>query len=212
MNFYKDKTVIVLAPHTDDGELGCGGTVSRLIEANANVYYMAFSVCEQSVPYGFKTDELERELVKATHILGILRENVIIKRYEVRKFPVFRQEILQEMIDLKSVLKPDIVFMPSLGDMHQDHQVIAAEGLRAFKDCSILCYEMPWNNVTITTSAFFKLEKHHIENKWRALQQYKTQKDRNYANEEFIFGLAKARGVQIGYGYAEAFEVIRCIL
>ena len=82
----KIKKVLILAPHTDDGEFGCGGTIAKLIEEGCEVYYMAFSVCEQSVPYGFKEDELERELMNATRELGIPESNVIIKRYEVRRF------------------------------------------------------------------------------------------------------------------------------
>ena len=47
------KNVLILAPHTDDGELGCGGTIAKLIEEGSEVYYAAFSVCETSVPEGY---------------------------------------------------------------------------------------------------------------------------------------------------------------
>ncbi|MDO8368151.1 MAG: PIG-L deacetylase family protein [Saprospiraceae bacterium] len=207
----KIKKVLILAPHTDDGEFGCGGTIAKLIEEGCEVYYMAFSVCEQSVPYGFKEDELERELMNATRELGIPESNVIIKRYEVRRFPEHRQEILQDMIDIRSKIHPDLVFMPTPGDIHQDHQVISAEGIRAFKHSNIFCYEMIWNNISITTSGFFKLDTRHVQKKADALKCYKTQEFRNYANSEFVFSLAKTRGVQIGCEYAEAFQVIRFI-
>lgn len=203
------KTVLVLAPHTDDGEFGCGGTLARLIENGSRVFYMAFSVCEQSVPYGFKEDELERELLNATEVLGIPNEDVIIKRYEVRRFPEHRQEILQDMIDIRAEIKPDLVFMPTLDDIHQDHQVIAAEGLRAFKHTNIFCYEMIWNNISITTTGFFRLEERHVKKKADALKCYKTQSFRNYASNDFIYSLAKTRGVQVGCDFAEAFQVIR---
>ena len=205
------KKVLVLAPHTDDGEFGCGGTISKLIEAGCEVYYMAFSVCEQSVPYGFQKDELERELLNATEVLGIPRDNVLVYRYEVRRFPEKRQEILQDIIDVKRRIKPDLVFMPTPTDIHQDHQVISAEGLRAFKDTSILCYEMIWNNLSINTSAFVKLTEKHVQCKADALKCYKTQTFRNYANDEFVFSLARVRGIQIGGEYAEAFHLLRYI-
>lgn len=207
----KDKRVLILAPHTDDGEFGCGGTIAKLIEEGAIVYYMAFSVCEQSVPYGFKEDELERELMAATKVLGFPKEQVIVKRYEVRRFPEHRQEILQDMIDVRSEIKPELIFMPTQGDIHQDHQVISAEGLRAFKHSTIFCYEMIWNNISITTNGFFKLNERHVRKKADALKCYKTQGFRNYANDDFVFSLAKSRGVQIGGEYAEAFELIRYI-
>lgn len=207
----KNKTVLVLAPHTDDGEFGCGGTIAKLVEDGAKVYYMAFSVCEQSVPYGFKEDELERELLEATKVLGIPRDQVVIKRYQVRRFQEYRQEILQDMIDLRGEIKPDIIFMPTISDIHQDHQVIAAEGLRAYKHSSIFCYEMIWNNITITTNGFFKLEERHVKKKADALKCYKTQAFRKYASDEFVFSLARARGIQVGGEYAETYELIRLI-
>lgn len=54
--------VLVLAPHTDDGELGLGGTISYLIESGSNVTYAAFSTAEESVPPGFPKDVLKQRL------------------------------------------------------------------------------------------------------------------------------------------------------
>lgn len=203
---------MVLAPHTDDGEFGCGGTIRRFIEEGAEVFYTAFSVCEQSVPYGFKEDELQRELMNATQKLGIPSENVIVHRYEVRKFPSVRQEILQDIIDVRERIKPELVLMPCLDDIHQDHQVVAAEGLRAYKNTTILSYEMPWNNLNITTSAFVVLEDRHVQAKADALSCYKTQAFRHYANEEFIRSLARTRGAQVAHHYAEVFQLVRLVV
>lgn len=86
------------------------------------------------------------------------------------------------------------------------------EGLRAFKNTTILGYELIWNNLTFNTQCFVKLEKRHIENKVNALKEYSSQGFRDYLSEEFIISLAKARGVQIGVEYAEAFEVIRLFI
>jgi hypothetical protein len=102
--------------------------------------------------------------------------------------------------------------LPSLNDIHQDHSTIANEGVRAFKNCTILGYELIWNNLTFNTQCFIHLEKKHIENKVAALKEYKSQGFRDYLSAEFIFSLAKTRGVQIGTEYAEAFEVIRLII
>ena len=59
---------------------------------------------------------------------------------------------------------------------------------------------------------FVKLEKKNIKAKWDALKKYKSQKNRSYMNEEFIYSLARSRGVQIGTKYAESFEVIRWVI
>lgn len=206
------RNVLILAPHTDDGELGAGGTISKFIENGSSVYYMAFSTADQSVPEGMPKDILKTEIKAATAKLGIEMNNLIVFDFEVRKLNYVRQEILEHLIRIKKEIKFDLVFMPSLNDIHQDHTTVANEGLRAFKDTSILGYELIWNNLTFNTTSFVKLEVRHVRKKVEALKEYKSQKGRDYIAEDFIFSLARARGVQIGYQYAEAFEVIRWIL
>ena len=65
------KRALVLAPHTDDGEFGCGGTMARLVEEGAEVRYVAFSIATKSLPEGFAPDTLAREVCEATAELGI---------------------------------------------------------------------------------------------------------------------------------------------
>jgi len=208
----KFKNVYVLAPHTDDGELGAGGTIAKLIEIGANVFYFAFSTAEASIPEGFPRDALKTEVMNATRELGIKKENVLIFDYEVRKLNYARQEILEDLINRRKLLKPDLVLMPSLNDIHQDHSTIAHEGLRAFKGTTILGYELIWNNLTFNTTSFVELEKKHVQSKVKALEKYETQKGRDYMSKDFIFSLAKTRGVQIGCNYAESFEVVRWVI
>ena len=208
----KFKTVLILAPHTDDGEFGCGGTIRKFIEQGANVYYVAFSACEQSVLPMFPKDILTLEVKAATKVLGIKEENLILFRYDVRTFNFHRQAILDDMIALKKEINPDLIFIPTLNDIHQDHSTIAKEALRAFKFSSILSYELPWNNLNFSTSCFIYLDEEHIQKKVEALSKYKSQSHRNYANVEFLRSLARTRGVQVNTHYAEVFEIIRWIL
>jgi len=207
-----DKKILILAPHTDDGELGVGGSIAKLIEQGNEVFYAAFSTAEQSVIAGFPKDILKTEVRKATAVLGIREENLLVYSYEVRKLNYFRQEILEDLIKIRSNIQPDIIFLPSLSDIHQDHSTIAQEGLRAFKNKTILGYELIWNNLTFNTQCFIKLEEKHIARKIEALQQYSSQSHRDYMSNKFIYSLATARGVQIGHEYAESFELIRMIL
>jgi LmbE family N-acetylglucosaminyl deacetylase len=206
------QNILVLGPHTDDGEFGCGGTIAKLIETNKNVYYATFSCAEESVPAGLPKDILLTEVKASSKVLGIKDENLLIYRYPVRKFDHYRQEILEDLVKLNQDIKPDLVLMPSSNDLHQDHHTVAMEGLRAFKFTSILGYEMPWNNIKFTTNSFVHLSEHHIMKKLESVRCYRSQTGRKYANEEFIKGLAKTRGVQIGVDYAEAFSVQRWII
>jgi LmbE family N-acetylglucosaminyl deacetylase len=212
LNIEKDKKILILAPHTDDGELGAGGTIVKLLEQGNKVFYAAFSTAEQSVREGFPKDILKTEVRNATKVLGIKEANLLIFNYEVRKLNYHRQEILEDLIKLRTSIEPDVIFMPSANDIHQDHITIAQEGLRVFKNRTILGYELIWNNLSFNTQCFVKLKRHHIERKTEALKQYSSQAHREYMSQEFLFALAKARGVQIGYEYAESFELVRMIL
>ena len=207
-----DKKVLVLAPHTDDGEFGCGGTIAKLIEQGADVYYAAFSACEQSVLPEFPVDILTTEVKAATKVLGIKPENLILFNYQVRNFNYRRQDILEDIVQLRKDIAPEIVFMPSSHDIHQDHFTIHQEGLRAFKHCNLYCYEVPWNNQTFNTNCFSILDEKHLQKKVAALAEYKSQAHRTYSNDAFIRSLATVRGVQIGKPLAEAFEVLRSLI
>lgn len=205
------KNILILAPHTDDGELGCGGTINKLIESGYTITYVAFSTCEESVPVGFPKNALEIEVRNATKVIGIQPENLIIKNYPVRKFNSYRQDILEDLIKLRSKINPCMVFMPCSESLHQDHKTIYEEGLRAFKHFTCYGYDLPWDTITFSTTSFFVLEERHLQKKWNAISEYKTQNFRTYVDEEFIFGLARVRGAQIGKTYAEAFELLRLI-
>jgi len=204
--------VLVLAPHTDDGEFGCGGSVARFIDEGKEVYYVAFSTAEESVPEPWPKDILKTEVKEATQRLGIPRENLIIFNFKVRELGYHRQEILEELVKIKKEICPDLVFLPSSNDLHQDHSTVSIEGIRAFKNTTILGYEVPWNNIVFQSEAFVILSEDYIQKKLFALDAYNSQKGRNYANEECIRSMARMRGSQIGCKYAEAFEVIRWII
>ena len=206
------KKILVIDTHTDDGEFGCGGTISRFLDEKKEIYYAAFSTARESVPNGLPENILEIEVRNATKVLGINSNNLIIYGFTVRKLNYVRQEILEKLVKLKKEIDPDLILLPSDCDLHQDHFTVAKEGQRAFKDKSILAYELPWNNITFQTRCFIELEKIHIDRKINAIKEYKSQQKRAYANPEFIESLAITRGVQIGVKYAESFEVVRWVI
>ena len=212
MNAEQFRNVLVLAPHTDDGEFGCGGTMARLTESGAAVTYAAFSTAARSVPPDFPRDILKTEVRQATQLLGIDEAHLLVYDFEVRTFPTARQDILEELIVLQQRLQPDCVFMPALVDLHQDHQTIAQEGLRAFKRTTVLAYEIPWNNLNFMHQAYVRLDERHVQKKVDALACYKSQQPRNYVREDYIRNVAFTRAIDVGCDYAEVFEVYRWII
>lgn len=205
------RRVLVLAPHTDDAELGCGGTIARMIEEHVDVHVAVFSTAEESLPPGSHPGTLKREFLEAMPQLGVPTSNLVVFEYPVRRLSYHRQEVLEELVKLRRTLVPDLVLLPSGSDVHQDHQVVYAEGMRAFRDASILGYELPWNHVTFSAQAFVVLERRHLDLKWKALQAYRSQLElrRPYFCKEFIDSLARVRGTQVRAEYAEVYEVVR---
>ncbi len=206
--------ILILSPHTDDAELGCGGAIAKFVEEKKDILWYAFSTAEESLPQGCHKDTLRNEFIDVCNQLKLNENQYIIDNYAVRKLPDYRQEILEKLVLVKNDFKPDLVIGPSLNDFHQDHQVIANEMVRAFKSSSsIISYELPWNHIDFSTQMFIPCKKEHILKKLEILSCYKSQveKQRVYFSKDFIFGLAKTRGIQISSDFAEAFEVIRWI-
>jgi LmbE family N-acetylglucosaminyl deacetylase len=208
------KRVLVLAPHTDDAELGCGGTLARLMEEGTRILLVAFSSADESMPAGMDPGTLVKEFGAASKVLGLKEEDTRLYSFRVRRLAEHRQEILEELVKIRREFQPDVVFMPSGNDVHQDHQVIHNEGLRAFKELSVLGYELPWNHITFSAQAFVRLETRHVEKKAAVLRAYRSQFElgRPYFTADYVRSLASVRGIQIKTQYAEAFEVVRLMI
>ncbi|KKL89339.1 hypothetical protein LCGC14_1915710 [marine sediment metagenome] len=194
--------VLVISPHTDDAELGCGGTIARLIEDGGNVQIVAFSA-------GHEPERLAAEYLRAG---AIMRTPTRLYNIPVRHFGEARQTILDHLVCLRETLCPGTVFVPSAADLHQDHRVVHDEALRAFKQVTMWGYELPWNHVRFSAQGFVKLKPRHVARKQEALSCYESQQDRAYFSPSFTESLARVRGLQVGEEFAEAFEVIRSVV
>lgn len=202
------KNVLFLSPHTDDAEVAAGGTIHRLISEGINVYILAFSWCDDEL--------LKKEYANATKILGIPEKNRTLWSYPRRYFYVHRQEILDGIIKYvnEKDFHFDTVFTSSEFDAHQDHHVIYQEALRAFKQSTILCYELSWNNIQFVQDAFVKLSEQDVNAKIDAMMQYKTQinRKRDYFDKTFIRSVLRRNGASIREKYAEIFHCVKWVL
>lgn len=207
--------ILFISPHTDDVELGAGGTLIKLLEDGHDIRWVVFSTAETSLPPEAPKDTLRREFLDVATSIGLKEKDYQIFDFQVRYLSMHRQEILDAMIHMKDQFDPDLIVGPSLHDNHQDHEVVAKEILRAFKDrSSIICYELPWNHVEFNTQMFVKIGDQHVNKKIDLLKKYESQLKlyRPYFSEDYIRGWAKMRGVQVKSDFAEAFEVVRWIL
>lgn len=203
----RNKKILVLAPHTDDGELGAGGYIYQSIQNGADILYVAFSDCKEVLSKDHGKNTLSKECHQSTRILGI--DKVRILNFQVRIFADKRQQILDKLIEFKEEFQPDEILTPSRFDIHQDHQTVTNEAIRVFKSCSILGYELPWNCLKFDLDYFVELSEESITKKLEALNMYQSQKNKTYFKNKFSLNHAKCRGVLINSTYAEVFEVIR---
>jgi LmbE family N-acetylglucosaminyl deacetylase len=206
------RSVLALAPHPDDVELGMGGTISKLVENGSDIRVLVFSLADKSLPPGFSPDDIKAECLAALGKLGIKEGCVRFLNYPVREFSSYRQEILEDLVDLSRSYGPDLVFCPSLNDIHQDHGVIASESLRAFKKTTVLGYELPWNCKKFDSSLSISLEERHIDAKEASLQCYRSQAARPYFDKGLLKNHSRMRATVVGLEYAESFELIRMVL
>lgn len=201
-----NKTILAIAPHLDDIELGVGGTIHKLSKDNT-IHYLGLSM-----PPLVEQKEFMNEFWESSTYLGLIRENMILKDYDPRDLFKDRMEILQLFYDTNKSLKPDIVFVPNSKDIHQSHQVVFQEAQRAFKYSTILGYELPWNSMSFDMDVFIEINETDIKAKQASINSFESQKSRMFFSNDIITDLAKLRGKQIGKEYAECFELTRMII
>lgn len=207
--------ILILSPHADDAELGCGGSVAKFIENGDNLLWVVFSTAEDSLPDDLPKDTLKTEFSNVIDDIGLYENNCKIFNFKVRHLHEYRQDVLEELVNIRKHFNPQLVIGPSINDHHQDHQIVANEMIRSFKtSSSIISYELPWNHITFNTQLFIKLSEHNISKKYSVLKNYKSQivQNKPYFSKDYIYGLANTRGVQCNAKYAEAFEVVRWML
>lgn len=200
--------ILVISPHADDAELGAGSSISRFIREGHEVTVYLL-ITKEKFPENFPIKDRINEFKASMKVLGV--RDYRVDEYPVREIYKYRQEILDKLIKIREEINPDIVLIPSLSDIHQDHQVAALEGYRAFnRRSNILSYELPWNTTKFMPSYYIKVKEEDVKNKIEALDRYESQKllNRRYFNPEFLRAQLIFRGVQCNSNYAEAFEVL----
>ena len=143
--------------------------------------------------------------------MNIIGANASFLDFEPRVLNSSRQELLDYFWKLQQKEMYDIVFCPSSYDHHQDHQVVYQEVFRAFKHSTILGYELPWNNRTFRTDVFISVDQQDLDAKVQMLDCYKTQQERAFMCKDYVFDIARTRGLQVKRKYVEAYEAIRVI-
>lgn len=199
------KRWLFVGPHPDDVELGCGGIIAKY-RGKIEMYYLVLSPC---------TDEPKNRLIleemrNAVGVAGITRSQVsnIVRRV----FHDQRNKIRNVLLEVQRKFDPDLVFCPTLNDVHQDHSVTAEEVTRIFRDKGVLGYEAVRSSVFFRPNLYFTFEETYLREKTSMVMCYKSQYDRYYFKPGVIESLARMRGNQVRSEYAEAFELMRLVI
>ena len=188
---------LFLSSHPDDVELVSGATIARLSSEGHQVEIAVFSDCDIDLAEMYKS---HKTLGANTHYFSFPR----------REFDKHRQEILDCMIRARSIIKPDIVFLPDQLDIHQDHQVIGMEGIRAFrKNSDIIAYAHAHNHFENHCNYFVAVDQEHIKSKLAALNCYVSQWNRFYFQPAAVEAIMRYYGIQAHVPYAEGFRIIK---
>jgi len=205
MTFY-GKSLLFLGAHPDDIELGCGALISDIC-LTTSIYCMTFSDNQKNP----ELQNLVTEHYDSMRALGLKDEQVELGTFETRRFPDYRQEILEKMLDLKRLLKPEIVFVHTNQDIHQDHITVTQEALRAFRGTTVLGYDVLRSSYGFFPHFLVEVTEAGVTKKIEALEKYKTYSSRYYFSAEVLRSTAIRHGALAERPFAEGFDIVRIV-
>ena len=205
MQFY-GKKVCFIGAHPDDIELGCGALIAR-IAGKADVRCVTFSNNQKNPALS----QLVPEHYASMETLGVPRERVDLLDFETRRFQEHRQEILETMIGILRKDDPDIVFVHTKSDVHQDHGVLTQEALRAFRGRTVLGFDVIRSSYGFFPDFLVGVDEEDVQKKLDALACYKTYAGKYYFSPEVTKATLIRNGAICERHYAEGFDILRIV-
>ena len=205
MHFY-GKKVLFLGAHPDDVELGCGALLSN-IAGKSEILCVTLSDNQMNPALA----GLVEEHYSSMAILGIPKTAVKVEKFETRNFPRDRQQILEYLYELNGRFRPEMVFVHSRADIHQDHNVVTDEALRTFRGVSVLGFDVLRSSYGFFPHFLVEVSEEDVERKLNALSVYETYGDRYYFNPEIARSTLVRHGALAEKPYAEGFDILRIV-
>ena len=216
-----NKKVLILSPHADDEILGCGGFISKFSKLNYQISVLILTNANKGAPEMYSPKEIEKIREESKNVNRLWEQKIIFENLtlNLNNYQIYKISNLIESYIKK--IKPEMVLIPSINDINEDHKIIfkaSKVALRYNKKNNvkkILSYEVlsetEWNEneKTFNPNYFISLEKSHINNKIKAFNLYKSQvkKYPHPRSKDGIISLSRVRGSQVFAKYAEAFKV-----
>lgn len=202
--------ILCLGAHSDDIEIGSGGTILKLLSGHKNleIHWVVFGA----------QGKREREARQSSGLFlrGARKADVVIHGFRDGFFPYVGGEIKDCFEDLKRRVSPDIIFTHQRNDLHQDHRLLCELTWNTFRNHVILEYEVPkYDGDLGSPNLFVPLAPRSCERKIRHLLKcFGTQRDKHWFSRETFLGLMRLRGMEAcsPTGYAEAFYSRKLVL
>lgn len=205
MNFF-GKNVLFLGAHPDDIELGCGALLHHIVQ-HTNVLCVTLSDNQKNPDL----QNIKNEHYQAMSVLGVPREKIALGPFTTRVFPDSRQEILEYFLKLRRDFHPDLIFVHSRQDIHQDHLTMTDEALRAFRGMTVLGFDVVRSSYGFFPHFLVEVTEQDVNKKIEALSCYETYRDRYYFNSELTRSIMVRHGALAERPFAEGFDILRIV-
>lgn len=205
MNFF-GKKVLFIGAHPDDIELGCGALLHHIVD-QTDVLCVTLSDNQKNPDL----KNLRQEHLDSMAVLGIPAAKVIFGPFTTRVFPDARQEILEYFLKFRGEFQPDLIFVHSRNDIHQDHNVITEEALRAYRGITVLGYDVVRSSYGFFPHFLVEVTEEDVQKKIEALACYQTYRDRYYFNSELTRSIMVRHGALAECPLAEGFDILRIV-
>lgn len=198
----QEPKILCLGAHPDDIEIGCGGTVLRLINEipRAQFYWVVFS--------GDDVRQEEALQSAQSFLKDVARKEIVVNQFRMSYFPFVGADIKDYFEKLKGVFSPNIIFTHRRRDAHQDHALVSKLTLNTFRDSLVLEYEIPkFDGDLATPNVYVHLDESHVEKKVDLiLKNFQSQRARPWFDEEAFRSILRIRGIESNSArYAEGF-------
>jgi LmbE family N-acetylglucosaminyl deacetylase len=205
MNF-SGKRVLFLGAHPDDIELGCGALLHNIV-TKTEVLCVTLSDNQKNPDL----QNVKNEHLESMKVLGVPADKIIFGPFATRVFPDSRQEILEYFRQLRGDFKPDLIFTHSRQDVHQDHNTMTDEALRAFRGITVLGFDVVRSSHGFFPHFLVEVTEEDVNKKIEALSKYETYRDRYYFNNELTRSIMVRHGALAERPFAEGFDILRIV-
>jgi len=201
--------VLAIGAHSDDIEIGCGGTVLRLVEDGlaASVGWVVLSAA------GERAEEARASA--ASFLKQAPEHEVVVRGFRDGFLPYEGYQVKEFFEELKR-FDPDLVLTHRRADVHQDHRLVGELTWNTFRNHLVLEYEIPkYEGDLGQPNLFVTLDRSRCERKIELLMEgFRSQRDRRWFTEDTFWSLLRLRGLESNSPstYAEAFHARKLVL